>query len=107
MGTSLGRVLPYHFLGYALRNLSGWMDNFSNTDIPQLRTELERISPINIMICGVILYHENAIICPIQKKHLQLEMFISFWNDLVIQNLTLSLAAWQKEINNISKIPGS
>lgn len=23
MGTSLGRVLPYLFLGYALRNLSG------------------------------------------------------------------------------------
>lgn len=55
------------------------MHHFFTMDILQLRTELEYISHINIMICSVIWYHEKAIICHIKKQHLQLEMFNYFF----------------------------
>lgn len=55
------------------------MDHFFTMGILQFRTELEHISHINIMICGVILYHEKAIICHIRKQYLQLEMFNYFF----------------------------
>lgn len=75
------------------------MHYFSNMGILQFRTELEGISHINITISIAILYKEKAITCH-TKKHFQLKIFqleIYYWNDLVIQCLTLSIGCLIEE----------
>jgi len=67
--------------------------------ILQLRTELEHISLINIMICSAILYHEKAIICHIKEKHLQLEMFNYFFLELPGHSVSHIIFAYLTEAN--------